>query len=278
MKVKPRPASSRSQVSPRNLPARTPVLRTSYVGAAIKAMFHPRLFQICLWTFVNPFRINQVIEVTQRTSMIRLAWSALAFFSGLILAFAYWNMPLTIKLVLLPAISTLLLLLTSIDLKDSSTEVLGILILDVLLVFTCIPVQGTFPSSFNIPETIAFFIGFGFALGWGWLLARSGLNRSFLFWPMGVTCYVIAVAIASRGWLFPTLSRVSGSLSPGIYPALLLLVLIIFRMLNPIFIIRSFKHSFDTENCYQQNDCADSALDFQNLQFTGGDFPRSYPG
>jgi hypothetical protein len=213
-------------------------------------MFRPKFFQICFWTFVNPFRINQIIEVTQRTSLIRLAWSALAFSAGLILTLVFLDMPLSSKLALVPAIGIVLMLLTSINLKDSSTDSLGIMILVILLMVTCFPADGTYSGTFTVPETIASLICIGVVFLFAWLLARAGLNRAFLFWPMGVMGYILAVALADRSWLFHNLSNFAGSSLLRIYPALLLLVLIVFRIQNSIVIIRSFKHNFDTENCY----------------------------
>lgn len=221
-----------------------------------------KIFQVSLWAFTNPMRLSKAMEAAQSANDLRIAWCAIIAIAGVVLSFAFLPSPQGWELAGLSVAGVILVVIGTLDLRTSGPDSLGVMILAAALLFSFVPATaqmgGATPPIFESPAkgTIVGLLGMGVAMALAWAMGRAGLNRSFLFWPLGLCGFIYGTALGPKSGLHAALSRVPGLQVEEIYPPLLILVLLVFHMVSGITIIRSFRHLYNTEN-FQATPLAD---------------------
>ncbi len=212
------------------------------------------ILKIWGWTFFNPIKTNRFIQSTNSTRLVRRALVLLGALTGFVIAFIYrgGKFPGLSMVLLLSGFGILFAAVASVGLKDSHTDAFGISLLVMLLFFLLISSfqRKVNPSKTNWKATLIIFAVIALVFFLAWRLSRRGMNRSFLFWPIGLCGFAIFSVQKTEPWVFNVIGKIGGPLPAISSSALLLLALIIFKTYYAEVFIQSYKHISKTENYY----------------------------
>lgn len=210
------------------------------------------LFRLAAWTFLHPLEIDRRIQATGNAWPARRVWCALSAGLGLILSWAFLD-PRDLVWFLLPvALGPVLVLIAALDAKDAHTDALGLMVLALLswgLAFPAAKMQATGSTARQFALTAPYLAVFIGGLAAGALLAKTAMNRSYLFLPIGLAAWAAQPVHGLQPWVLTRLGAVAGPPPELALPVIAAVFLFVLRMAGSQIVIRSFQHLSNTESC-----------------------------
>ena len=213
------------------------------------------LSRIVWWSLMNPLRLRQFVVATGQSRPTRLIWCLLMeAIAGLIaVVHGHGLCPVTAALF---GVTIVIALAASIDLGEAHQDALGLLILALAVPCAVIPATGHGPAAVVVPWTwwqlvLAGLVFVG-AMFWSFFrLSRSGMNRSFLFWPLSIAFTIGAAALGRPPAVAAALEKLLGAEPGGSYDAycvgVLCVGLLAARFSAGQVCVQSFRHFTNTE-------------------------------